>query len=596
MDTPETNANTVSVPEQPVLPPQAEPEMQSQPNQQTETASRPVYAQSTTPPYPYQAFGNNGTVPPVPESQPKKSKKKLFIILGIVLGAVILMAAAAAVFVFLLLARTSYNTVSGNDYYAMSAAINTDGDAYLVLEDGFVIAIDGPVEKAGITADRQTVIVLTEDGTLYTTDKSQSNLTIIADEVSNFASVRDTGLLYLTEDDIAYRYTFQDGQSFELGEDIASVVSENALTVLYATDDGKLYVLTVDDDEAERVGSFDDYVYVDAVSDDGTVAVWTLTDDDDNNTPVIWNNGDKVTLSEYNTSSDNTIVTFTTDQKLMTVTGAYSDQMYILTLGDEGSVVKLHNTMGVSSVYTSEGKLGNQNSSNCDYMYVLVDNDDGDDLYCITQNGDKERMLSGVSSFRTVNGNLIYEDTDDNLYLCPLDGVDVGERNKIASDIDEYSVADNGKYIYYMKNVDADDDEGALYCYSVRDDESKRIVSDASCFAVDFTGYIIALSYYEIGTDGATVYYYLDMTEAGDSSTDYGTLYKWNYNTEESEKIASDVLEYSPSSGLNSGEIIGNCFTFERFESVSSSDIVHYDLYYYNGHEYEKIAQDFLDD
>ena len=162
------------------------------------------------------------------------------------------------------------------------------------------------------------------------------------------------------------------------------------------------------------------------------------------------------------------------------------------------------------------------------------------------------------------SGNLIYKDTDSNLYYAAIKGTDISDGTKIASDVEYLKVAENGDYVYYMK--DCEDSEGSLYGYKIGDSEPKKVGSDIGCYSSSYYSY----GYYQISSSGSTVYYIKDVESVKDTYTDYGTLMKWNYSSGESEKISSDVTEVSLSSALSSSEINENGFMFLKYASVDS--------------------------
>jgi hypothetical protein len=358
--------------------------------------------------------------------------------------------------------------------------------------------------------------------------------------------------------------------------------------VLYSTDDGKIYTMAADSTEGVKVGTYSNSAYMEAISNDGTISVWTLKSTDGVLSIVLNEGEEKTELGDVDYKYDYTNVSFTSDQGLVVITNTYSDTMWIKTPGADVEKVKLGNDIYRSNVFTANGYLSDQTTAKVDSIYALVEADSGCNVYNVTLSGDRERALSKVSNAYFANGNIIYEDQDKNLYYAAVKGADFEDGIKIASDVDSFKISDNGKYVYYMK--DCENNEGSLYAYQIGKIEPKKIGSNIGCYVSSYWSY----GYYQISEDGSSVYYEKDVEEIADTYSSYGTLMKWSYTSEESERISSDVIVNSLQSALKSGEVKDKGFMFLKYSSVDSDDNIIYDWMFYNGTESIKLASDVI--
>lgn len=518
---------------------------------------------------------NAEPVEPAQAIPAKKISQKIPMLIGIV--------AAVAVVVVLLFAFIGGGNSSSAEPRFVAARYAEDGTAYLLLEDGKCITINDEVFRTVITPDRKNVVVLLEDGTLYVTDKDQSKKTVVTDNGDRLIGLKDEGFLYEDSDNKAYRVSFSGGTTAELGETNKVFFAKDTMSVVFEDGQGGIYTLPYNSSERVRVGKNEDEVELNAVSNDGVLAVWTLIEGS-NKTIVLCEGDEKETLGTvYSKYSSGTGVSFTKDQKLAVVTNYNGDRIYIKQPGKETVTVKFNDELSSNAVYTADGIITKQSASKVKGIYVLVDAENGSNLYYVTLNGEKERVLSKVSRVNFSNGNIVYLDTESNLYTAKVSGANISDEKKLSGDAwTMMRVTDNGSYLYYMK--DCDDESGTLCCYKFGEKEAKRVASDVSLY----DGW---LDYIQIGSDGKTVYFLKDVERIKGTYTDCGDLYVWSYGKGESEKLASEVIENSLTSNLTTGEINKNGFVYFKFNSKTEDEIL-IDAFYYNGKESVKMASE----
>lgn len=515
------------------------------------------------------------------DKQPKKKKKIIvFCAIGVVLIAVIVVA---------LLLFGQGGAANSVKNYAVNARMSDDGSAYIPLYDGTIITINEDVEAATLTADRKHIVVLLKDGTLYVTDRGLTGKNSIADNCATFGSVRDDGFFYADEEFEIYRVLFSDYSSICLGEVDDIVVAENNTTALYSTYDGKIFTLTDDTSDGIKISTYSGTVELEAISDDGKISVWVTKDD--NSHTIILNDGDnKTTLGKVDSEYNYTYVTFSKDQKIVVITNWYSENVWVKKADEDPITVRLGSTTASSVVYTSNGLLSEENAAKITSFYVSTDSDSGTNIYRITMDGDRERVLSKVSDYVISNGKILYIDEDQTLYCADIKASQVSNEMKISSDVHILELTDNGKFLYFAK--DCEDYLCTLYCYKVGDDASTKISSDVACYTLSYGNYVWL--YTEYSTDGSTVYFFKDREMIGDTYSACGTLMTWKYGKEGTNKISSDVMVYSVSSALDSGEVKPSSFMFMKYNFVDIDDNIFVNWMYFDGTESHRLVTDVI--
>lgn len=514
--------------------------------------------------------------------QPPK-RKRWPLIAGLAAGVVVVLAV-----VIVLIVSLSGKGGAEVRKSVINARISDDGTAYIPLMDGTCVTIGDDVKSAALTADRTHIVVLLTDGTLYVTDPQLSEKTTIADEAAKFSNIRDDGFFYEDEEECSYRVLFQDGEPLELGHDVAFIVADNTCSVLYATDDGDIFSLAAGSDERGRVGTFDKSTSMEGISDDGQICVWVNSDGEERT--IYFHDGqDRITLGTVTCKYNYTYVTFTEDQQMATVVNSYCDTMWILNRDQEPVKVKLGAEPDVSTVYTSKGYLSRSTAQQAQYLYMLTEADNGANVYCITPDGDRERVLSRVLSMSTAGDHIFYLDTDNNLRCGKLEGASITEETKLAGDVDMFEVSSNGAYVYYIKGVDEDNDTGSMYCAKLGTEGSEKIDSDVYCYYFSAS---LAFMQIDISTDGATVYYGTDPEKVGDTSTRQCTMMMWSYGSEDPVRIASDALISSTNSGYSTGEVNPDALIYLKVSYSNPDKDIFGNWMFYNGKESQRMASD----
>ena len=482
---------------------------------------------------------------------------------------------------------------ASSEFSAIVSREDEDGTAYVPLMNGNSIQIKGDVSLAALTKDRKHLVVLMEDGSLYAVNQRNSEKTEIAHNVDTVNSLRNDGLFFTNKDSKKYRYTFRNDESVLLGTNIANAYSPNNLTTLYSTDDGKIYLLPADRDEGERIGSYTDSIYMEAVSDDGKTAVWTEKTGSEELTTVLYAGGDKTTLGSVSGKYDYTVVSFSDDQKYAVIGSLDGDSIWIAEPGKEEVKVKLGAELGRSTFYSEKGDVQDLKRSEIRSLYVSTESENGYNLYGILADGSRERMLTKINSYVIADGTIIYLTTDNDLYCAKIREDRITDEYRIASEVNLFETPENGKFVYYIKDYDNDDESGVLYCFKIGTKESKRVSSDAGCWISQYLslgGYL----YVSFSETGDTVYYLEEMEEVKDTYANMGTLVAWTYGNESRKKISGEVLANSLNSGRMDGQLNPSSFIFLKYSSKSASGDILCNWMYYNGSKVTKFATDVI--
>lgn len=516
-------------------------------------------------------------------------RKKKFVVIGAVAAPIVILIIVGLYLFGGRLGIMSKITSNNTDGTEIIAEKTDDGIAYIPLLDGSCIAINNDVDTAAITKDREHVVVLLNDGTLYVTDKNQTTKIIIADDCDSIYryNIRNEGFFYIDARENVYKVIFSDFSSHKLGNDIEFVVAPNSTSVLYATDSGDIYSMRSTETEAYKIGTYLDSVELEAISDDGEISVW-VAENDDAQTIILNDGDDKVTLGNTGYEYNYTHVTFSKDQGLLVVESPYNDCIWIKYPGQEPIQVKLGAELRDNTIYTSKGCLSDAQSDDVPSLYISTVADIGTNVYNISMDGDRERLLSKVDNYCIADGYITYTDTEKNLYYAKLDEKNTVDGIKIASDVDMFELTKNGKYVYYMK--DCDMDLGILYCYKIGEKEPVKIASEVACDDSWYWGEMCTTC----STNGSSVLFFKDMEEISETYTELGTLMLWSYKDKSTSKISSEVINYSVTSCLQSGDIDTSSFLFKKYSTLDDDDNIYVNLMQYNGTKVTELAADII--
>lgn len=468
--------------------------------------------------------------------------------------------------------------------------ISEDGTAYIPLYDGTSVVIHEEVEAAALTRSRKHIVVLLKDGTLYTTNKELTERRIIAQNCKELepSLIRDEGFLYMDMDGSYYRILFADDSSTYIGDNIWLVLAQNTTSVLYRTNDGDIYKMANTSSEGTKVGTFRGHVRLDAISDDGQLAVWAIIKGGAQT--IMLNERDSTTIFGDDLSPNTTFVAFSKDQKSFVAYNLSSEELWIKPVGSAPITVKLGAEPNPSAIYTVNGPLEKEESDDITDFFISTRGKPGKNVYHISMSGECEPILSNVKDYAVSDGLVYYIDEESALCCATLDGTAIGDETRIASDVVGFELKDNGKFLYFLKDQNIEVwglGVADLYCYKVGEANPVKLSSDVVSDHSDG----VHLPLVTFGIDGRTVFFFKDEERIGITYFNHGTLMKWSYGCDRPEIVATEVLLDSVSGEFASGEVDPEAFTYSKFVSVDQLEIED-DWMFFNGKESVRVVPD----
>lgn len=479
------------------------------------------------------------------------------------------------------------------------AKIDREGTAYIPLNDGTTIELRGQIVRATLTQNRKYIIALEKDGLLYYVKvDAPTEKHVISNEVSEVTATRAEGLLYLDANKELHRFLFEVDEDYVIGTAIAYKVADHSLTVLSADGDGYIYVTEATKELTDKIGSFEkDEILLKGISDDGTTALWVEKQKstswrNKNNTywTYLYAEGERNYLGETSNTSESTRLRFNADQSVACVINIYENTVFLKYPGEDYITVKLVKPTSVSTIYTENCNLEDDPGTVEKGIYVLVDNDTGSDLYYIDRTGDREKVISKVEEFLTAKGRIYYRTEDNELYTATLDGYNLLDEEKLSNEVHMFKISEDGNTVFYVKNIDKDS-LGSLFYWQVGDEKSQKISSECYNYTATIYGYTFYLPYFYLGADGETVYYYESRQEAANGYLDIGVLKKMTIGGEP-ERVATDVIINTLSSGRADGVIDPNYARFEKYLYIDEEYLSQVDWIWFDGEETNPIARE----
>lgn len=466
------------------------------------------------------------------------------------------------------------------------------------------------VRWAAVTPDRNNVVYINNDGSLYVVGSEATEAEKVAEDVGEVVRLTDAGVVYYDSNSedaygyydvgIFYRYTFADKEVVKLGLLLDAKFADDALDTAYLVIDGiddvkdlddiknvKVTVRLLNADSTEPIGLssislsklYDASLM--AISENGDKLVWSETQSKSSGTRIyIYADGETDTLCSVDGSVGN--VQYNDDLSLITIADKTNNILYV---GINGEIekYKLGNSIAeYKDIYTEKGKISDSTSA-IDGLYVSCNNDGRYDLYWLNMDGDRERVAENLSNCIIDNGKILYTDEEDRLYSAKISGAAITDETKIAGDVSNFSVATDKKTIYYYKDVGGND-VWSLYVYTGSGEPQKISAAAAGKYSPKFY----------ISSDAQSVFYFTDLENVGSSEYTYkGTLMKYSVKDKESVKIASEVLTNSLKDGRKydvNNIIDGGNFIYGKYVAVDGNDIVS-NWFLFNGKESEMIAK-----
>lgn len=502
-----------------------------------------------------------------PQGAPAKPKlgKKAIIGLVVALVAVVVVAAVA------LFASKGCSSAGGtlpNENAVVYAQIGKKSDAYLPLQDGTTLKIEGDIASAMLTPDGKHVVVLEDDDDIFVMDSTGENKTSVNSDCYYVNTLTSEGFVYAKEgkDDVTdyYRYRFNAGSdqetNYKIGPVDAISIADHSISLAFIPDEeDDLYLLPQDTDVPVKVDNTPDRCALLGVSDAGDTVVWNEYGSEDGTeyeTVKCYENDEVVEIGafesklEYHSGSYLGFGRYSSgyyDSPYNNCTAYFNSAglFYVINYDAEGIVFKAPGKEAIQAdlsgtaqaVFTSRCNFSRDNSSSVDGLYVatLDDRDEyNGNLYFISaENGEKTKISSDVHSMTIVNGILAYtvgESDKNDLYVTTCAGAKTEKGEQIDSDASDLLLAESGRQLYYATDCDEDDYTADLCCYTIGDKAPVTVDSDVS---------VLYYSPFHLSANGKTIYYCADVSS---NIFRTGDLFSWSLGAEEPTRICDDVL------------------------------------------------------
>ncbi len=477
------------------------------------------------------------------EAEPPKKQRKLWLWILVAVLAVAVLAVGA----ILILPKLGGSS-AGDEWTLRNAYIASDKSAaYIILPDGESVKVkkDGIV-SARITEDLKHIAVLLDDGTLYVTDKDLKAKQTIAENATSF-SLSNNALIYHDKDGRYHRTSLDGKDVLDLPKDIGDTyisAGKDKLSMAFEKNEN-LYVLPNGADEWTKLGG--DLYSIRSLTNDGKLVLWTARKDG-KYVQYLTENDERVSLGEYN-SSLYSYAMYSKDQKLMIGYAWRGDEIriWIKQRGKDVQTVKF--TGDLYDLISDAGRIPKVNASQIKYIYAVIRSDGKSNLYQISLSGEKEKVLSKTETVRFMSGNVAYLDDDGDLYVAKMGKKELGEATKLAGDAKWPGLYGDGKYLYYMR-------DDVLYGYQFGAKEPVKIASDVEDFQVSENGR------------------YVVVMKDGNDTTGYA-LSMWKFGGKSPTKIASDgtVIRVEDSGKVYYRHIDGRSYDLMYYNGKESKKI-----------------------
>ena len=501
---------------------------------------------------------------------------------------------------------------SGDNDYAVLTGMNSEEDGYIVpmLPGKYLTKnIGDNVQWAAVTPDRNNIVYIKNDGALYTVAADATEAEKIADKAVNIIRLENTGFVYGTEVMFGktsvlqyYRYTFSDGELVKLGVVASLKFAGDSLSAAYAVIDGwdeavkdtgsydekKLKIcvrlLNESSSEPETLASVSAsemfYMFIHAISESADKVIWSEAKNSSGSLRVyMYANGDKDTLCSIDGGiSSVSDVQYNDDLSLVTVADGTNNILYV-SIDGETEKYKLGDEISTMPIYTDKGRVSDSTSA-VKGLYVSCRGSDGYNLYWVSMDGDREKIAENLGNYRINNGSIFYTDDESRLYSAKISGAEITDAKKIAGDVEDFCIAEDGKTVIYYKDM-GESNTWTLFVCTGRG-EPQKISADA-------VGKYDPKFY--VSSDGGSIFYFKDFEKA-DSGDCYGTLMKYSIKDKESVKISSEVLTDSLFDGKEHDfdYTIDSSFIYSKYVDGDDSDIV-LNWMLFNGKDSEIVAK-----
>lgn len=487
---------------------------------------------------------------------------------------------------------------------AVSGEVSRDGNNIVILEkDGTLCTYNKNGKNKELVAENVSYIsVIRDKGMIYEIEQGAETtvddiLEAIVDDYSEYTTfdrvkevfestyssktVATAKAMYYSvigefyEDEAisqeAYRYIFKTKKADRLG-DVEYKIAPYTLNIIF-NDSESVYVWNESEKIPVKVFSYegDEAVELLGTSDRGKLAAWIQIVDGMSSIFVLEKN-EKIKIGEFDeaerTEYGVSTVAFVNNGTEMIFWRTDSEKIFRKKVGKDPQTISAGGEVAGWGVYCLQDDVLADESIKVEELYVQVESEDEPEslnLYCVQENGDREKLLANVKSIEGIShGKVFYLNEDNSLYSADLGKREVQQETKIASEVDTASCSFDGSTLYFKKDYTAE--EYTLYAVKTKDKnpEPEKVASEVS------THYL--------SDDGDTVVYIAQSTDIKDTYLRRGELYV-KHMGKDAKKVSSDVIKVFP----NKLHFIINeeSLSFFKYDSVNNNDkiIVNYVIY-----------------
>ena len=501
---------------------------------------------------------------------------------------------------------------------ALEGKIASDGSGIIPLQDGTYKSISGEGYSIGITEDRKSIVFLEKDGALsviidenkVSVDADVREVDIIRNDSVIYSKLKNLGKYYPTNDYSYdsykdnewsyYRYSFISRETIELTDESSYKVAKNTGNILYSTFSEKtnkytLNRLMADSSEYEVLLTSETEIIPVGISDDGSLYSWCEESGEDF---VVYMsvNGEREKVFTITDNSSRRIKVSFNKAKNFAVISSYDSDYVALWTPDTGiTKVKLTNELAFLGVYTDIGHLDDYDDVDAGTIYICTDEEANiKNLYAITLDGNREKIVSKVLKW-AIRNDFLYYITDDNvLFGASVKDGTVTNESKIADGVCDFSISPDGSAIVYIRDV-ANDMIGSLYYYKSGNEKPVKIVNESYCDAyyLSYSGYWVYAIGAQFSNDGKGIYFFTDPDAIKDTSKYTATLQLYDIEKDEKTKIAADIMTTLTSEYINRYPEYSNLWYYKYISYDKDSGTI-CDLMFWNGESSTKLAKDII--
>ncbi len=356
-----------------------------------------------------------------------------------------------------------------------------------------------------------------------------------------------------------FMYSFLTGETTEMTNMGGYKTADESGAVLYNTyhsDTEKyaLYRLMPSSSEAELLISSSDSLYPIGISNDGSIYAWAEVANE-TFTVYLFADGEKMkVVTEDETSSAYYYnIDFNKEQNFAVISSYDSSKMAIWTSENGISKATLPNALAITTPYTDVGIMSSYPDVDASAVYVQTAEDKNlVNVYSVSLNGSREKLVGNVTDFLIRNHHMYYITEEGTLYCAHVENGAISDEKKITDDVCDFTVSPDGSAIAYAKSVSSDR-VGSIYYFSDQTEKPIRLTSEGYCYA-----YYMSYSKYwmygvgaRFSNDSKRVFYFTDPDEIKDSGRYSASLQVFDIQSQQSEKIGSDITTTFGSEYLN---------------------------------------------